>query len=56
MPKVDIIVPIYNAYQYTEECIKSVLKHTDLKTHNLLLINDKSPDKTILPKIGRAHV
>lgn len=53
MPKVDIIVPIYNAYQYTEECIKSVLKHTDLKTHNLLLINDKSPDKTILPMLQK---
>lgn len=49
--KVDIVVPIYNAYEYTAECIKSVIKHTDLKTHRLLLVNDKSPDERILPML-----
>ena len=53
MRKVDIIVPIYNAYQFTEECIKSVIKHTDLSKHNLLLINDKSPDEKILPMLKK---
>ncbi len=53
MSKVDIIIPIYNAYEFTEECIKSVLKHTDLQTHNLLLINDKSPDEKILPMLKK---
>lgn len=53
MPKVDIVVPIYNAYEFTEECIKSVLKYTDLHTHNLLLINDKSPDEKILPMLKK---
>lgn len=49
MQKVDIVVPIYNAYEFTEECIKALLKYTDLTHHNLLLINDKSPDERILP-------
>ncbi len=53
MPKVDIVVPIYNAYEFTEECIKSVLKYTDLQTHTLLLINDKSPDEKILPMVKK---
>ena len=53
MQKVDIVVPIYNAYEFTEECIKSLLKHTDLQTHNLLLINDKSPDERILPMLKK---
>ncbi len=53
MPKVDIVVPIYNAYEFTEECIKSVLKYTDLHTHTLLLINDKSPDEKILPMVKK---
>lgn len=53
MKSVDIIVPIYNAYEYTEECIKSVIKHTDLKTHTLILINDKSPDEKILPMLQK---
>lgn len=53
MKKIDIIVPIYNAFEFTEECIKSVLKHTDLILHRLVLINDKSPDEKILPMLLR---
>lgn len=53
MKKVDIVVPIYNAYEYTEECIKSVLKYTNLQEHTLLLIDDKSPDENILPMLKK---
>ena len=49
MRKVDIIVPVYNAIEYTEECIKSVIKNTDLTVHELVLINDKSPDENVYP-------
>lgn len=49
MKKVDIIVPVYNAIEYTEECIKSVIKNTDLKNNELILINDKSPDENVYP-------
>ena len=52
MKQVDIIVPIYNAYEYTEECIKSLINNTDLKIHQLVLINDKSPDENILPMLN----
>ena len=51
MKPIDIIVPIYNAYEFTEECIKSVMKNTDLTVHTLVLINDKSPDEKILPML-----
>ena len=53
MKSVDIIVPIYNAFEYTEECIKSILKYTDLNEHTLVLINDKSPDEKILPMLQK---
>ena len=53
MKNVDIIVPVYNAYEYTEECIKSVLKNTDLNKHRLILINDKSPDEKIMPMLQK---
>lgn len=53
MDNVDIIIPIYNAYEYTEECIKSILKNTDLTKHTLILINDKSPDERILPMLKK---
>lgn len=45
---VDIIVPIYNAYKAVEECINSIIKHTDLTKNRLILINDKSTDENIL--------
>ena len=51
MKDVDIIVPIYNAYDYTVECIKSILNTTDLNKNTLVLINDKSPDEKILPML-----
>ena len=53
MKKIDIIVPIYNAYEYTVECIKSILKYTNLQEHQLILINDKSPDEKILPMLNQ---
>ena len=53
MKNVDIIVPVYNAYEYTEECIKSVIKNTNLNKHTLVLINDKSPDENIYPMLKK---
>ena len=47
--KVDIIIPIYNAFEFTKKCIETVIENTDLKTHTLVLVNDKSPDEKILP-------
>ena len=51
MKNIDIVVPIYNAYKFTEECIKSIIENTDLSKHTLLLINDKSPDENISPML-----
>jgi GT2 family glycosyltransferase/glycosyltransferase involved in cell wall biosynthesis len=43
---VDVIVPIYNAYEYTQKCIETVYKNTDIP-FNLYLINDCSTDTRI---------
>ena len=53
MKNVDIIIPVYNAFKYTEECIKSILENTDLKQNTLVLINDKSPDENIMPMLQK---
>ncbi|WP_323735685.1 glycosyltransferase [Methanosphaera sp. ISO3-F5] len=44
--KVSIIIPIYNAYEETKECITSVLRNTHIN-YELILINDCSTDKRI---------
>jgi len=51
MKAVDIIVPVYNAFDYTRACLASVLANTNLKVHTLVIINDKSPDERILPML-----
>ena len=43
---IDILVPIYNAYEFTRKCIDSVYKNTDVQ-FNLYLIDDCSPDERI---------
>ncbi len=53
MKKCDIIIPIYNAFEYTKACIESVIKYTDLENNRLILIDDKSPDKNILPMLEK---
>lgn len=51
--KVDIIIPIYNAYEDLQKCIESLKKYTDLSVHTLVLINDKSPDNRIKPYLDQ---
>ena len=43
---VDIVVPIYNAYEYAKKCLETVYAHTQ-HPYNLYLINDCSTDERI---------
>ena len=46
---VDIIIPVYNALEDLKLCVDSIKKHTNLKLHRLLLLNDKSSDVNVWP-------
>lgn len=46
MPRVSVIVPIYNVEQYVAETIRSVLAQT-YSDFELLLIDDGSPDRSV---------
>jgi GT2 family glycosyltransferase len=41
---VDIVIPVYNAYEDLKVCLTSVLNATDLTTHRLIVIDDRSTD------------
>lgn len=43
MPKVSIIVPIYNVEKYLDRCMQSLLNQT-LKDIEIIMVDDKSPD------------
>jgi len=53
--KCDVIIPIYNSYECVVECIEFVIKNTDLKENNLILINDKSTDSRIKDLLEKYH-
>lgn len=44
---IDIVIPIYNAYDDLRICLDSVYKYTDLHKNRLILINDNSSDQRI---------
>lgn len=46
---VDIIIPIYNAYNDLVLCMRSIRKYTDLTLDRVILINDCSTDTKITP-------
>lgn len=49
---IDIIIPIYNAYDDLCKCLQSVYQYTDLVTNRLILINDNSSDTRIEPYLN----
>jgi len=45
MAKISIIIPVYNAEKYLNQCIQYILKQS-FTDFELLLINDGSKDKS----------
>ncbi|MGG7200407.1 glycosyltransferase family 2 protein [Clostridium butyricum] len=46
MPKVSIIIPIYNAEKYLEKCLYSIINQT-FKDIEIIIINDESQDNSL---------
>jgi GT2 family glycosyltransferase len=44
---VHIIMPVYNGYECLRDCIRSIFRNTDLATHSLVIIDDKSTDHRV---------
>ena len=45
MPKVSVIVPVYNVEKYIEKCLESLVNQT-LKDIEIIIVNDGSKDKS----------
>lgn len=45
---IDVIIPIYNGYEETRECVESLLKSKNTVEHHFIFINDQSPNQSIL--------
>ena len=45
MPKVSVIVPVYNVEKYLKKCLNSLVNQT-LKDIEIIVVNDGSSDKS----------
>ena len=45
-PKVSIVIPVYNQFDYTYNCLKSILKNSGTITYEIIIANDCSTDLT----------
>lgn len=45
-PLVSIIIPVYNQFHYTYNCIKSIIRHTKGIQYEIIIADDVSTDKT----------
>lgn len=52
LPKVSIVVPIYNVEKYLDRCLQSIINQT-LREIEIILVDDESPDNC--PKICDAY-
>ena len=43
MPKVSVIVPVYNVEKYLDKCVESLINQT-YKDLEIVLVDDGSPD------------
>ena len=46
---VDVVVPVYRGLDETRHCIESVLAHPQKLPHEIIVINDASPDAALVP-------
>ena len=56
-PEVSIVIPAYNNWRYTLNCLKSIAKNTD-GDYEVFVIDDASTDETaeVLPKVKNLHL
>ncbi len=50
---VHIIMPVYNGYECLRDCVGSIVRNTDLTTHTLVIIDDKSTDERVTAYLQR---
>lgn len=45
MPKISVIVPVYNTEKYIQKCLESIVNQT-MKDIEIIVVNDGSKDKS----------
>ena len=45
-PLVSIIIPVHNQWEYTYECLKTIIEHTKQESYEVIVADDVSTDET----------
>lgn len=45
-PEVTIVIPVFNKFEYTYNCLKSILNNVSEKNYKILIADDNSTDET----------
>ena len=53
LPRVDVIIPVYKGYNDTLACIASALSSDNVTPHELIVIDDQSPDLKLSKALDR---
>lgn len=46
---IDLIIPVYNAFEYLKACVESIRQNTGEQAYRLILVDDCSTDERIAP-------
>lgn len=52
IPRTTIVIPVYNAADEVRDCLRSVIKHTDLTQNRVIVIDDASPEADVVPMLA----
>jgi O-antigen biosynthesis protein len=53
-PDVSIIIPVYNKFKYTYDCLRSIQKLLPRRTFEIVIVDDCSEDETLLAPLAFA--
>lgn len=58
IPKISVLIPVYNVEKYIERCILSVLGQTMQNGVEVIILNDCTPDcsMAIIQKVLNSHL
>ncbi len=46
-PKISVLIPVYKVEQYIEQCLRSLLSNTIIQECEVIIVDDRSPDKSM---------
>ena len=50
-PKVSVVIPVYNKFEFTYDCVKALLETQNAASFEVIIVDDQSSDETLLAPV-----